>query len=266
MPPKHVRLVPNLSITALQYKLDKELCMWYSLRAINYWGSGRLELQSAVYALKLWFHYPKSSAYRILDSGNGVFWKIQPSRDINRLQIQIQSLKQVAEYLNTDCDRNFVEITVHDFVGDGKNRVARQRGCLYSTFHPPLGAKALPISRASITEATGVNRRTQQRYDRYAVERTANFANNQDVDGRIIPILELVDGKSRQWPIHKRLGNTYHCRGYRSRAGMLQKVNAALGRFFMTGRSYFKYPRRQEDPYLMPCWSAQSLWCAVINL
>jgi len=59
---------------------------------------------------------------------------------------------------------------------------------------------------------------------------------------------------------------------------MLQKVNAALGRsfkrgearfpkrFFMTGRSYFKYPRRQEDPYLMPCWSAQSLWCAVINL
>ncbi|HUT17477.1 MAG TPA: hypothetical protein VMW84_04180, partial [Acidobacteriota bacterium] len=84
----------------------------------------------------------------------------------------------------------------HDFVGDGKNRVARQRACLYSTFHPPLGAESRPISRASITKATGVNRRTQQRYDRYAVERKANFAYRQDDFGKIRPIKELVDGKS----------------------------------------------------------------------
>jgi len=44
MIPKTIHLVPKISIAALQAKLDKQLAMWYCLRAINQWGSGRLAM------------------------------------------------------------------------------------------------------------------------------------------------------------------------------------------------------------------------------
>ena len=69
-----IRLVPKLSIAALRRGLDKELAMWYCLRAINCWGSGRLDLEAAVAGLIAIFGYSKSTAYRILGNGDGVFW------------------------------------------------------------------------------------------------------------------------------------------------------------------------------------------------
>ena len=64
MPPRTVvRLVPELSIAALKSKRDKELCLWLCLRAINYWGSGHLELETAVASLKTFFGYSESSVY-----------------------------------------------------------------------------------------------------------------------------------------------------------------------------------------------------------
>jgi len=263
MPPSKVRLVPTLSIAALQRGLDKELALWLCLRAINYWGSGRLELQTAIDALTIWFHYSKSTAYRILGSGAGIFWDERPIRGISRFQIKIYSLKKVAGYFDTRCGRYFLEISPRDFVGDGKTRVSRQRSWLYASFHKPEGTKSLPISRASITEATGVNRRSQQRYDKIAVNSVPNFADWQDADGNIAPIFDLVDGKARQWVVHKRLGNTYYCRAQRSAVGMLRKVNAAvsqsfkrgeacyLRRFFHTAKSFLKCHQRHEEPFIL---------------
>jgi len=43
-----IRLVPKLSIAALRAELDKELARWYCLRAINHWGSGRLDPEDTV--------------------------------------------------------------------------------------------------------------------------------------------------------------------------------------------------------------------------
>ena len=124
MSPRTIRLVPNLSIAALQRGLDKELAMWYCLRAINSWGSGHLELQIAVDALNLWFHYSKSTAYRILGSGDGIFWEKRSISGINRLQIEIYGLKKVARYFDTRCGRYFLELSPPDFVGAGNNRVS----------------------------------------------------------------------------------------------------------------------------------------------
>lgn len=45
---KTIRIVPNISLAALQAKLDKQLAMWYCLRTINQWGSGRLDMEYAV--------------------------------------------------------------------------------------------------------------------------------------------------------------------------------------------------------------------------
>jgi hypothetical protein len=206
----------------------------------------------AIEALALHFHYSRSTAYRILNSGDGILWEKRYISVTSRPQIKIYGLKKVARYFDTRCGRYFLEISSQDFVGTGDNRVSTQRSWLYASFHKPEGTTAQPISRASIQEATRVNRRSQQRYDKATVVRVANHAYAEDVAGRATPILELVDGKCRQWWVHKRLGNTYHCRAQRSASGMLRKVNAAVGqsfkreeacfpkRFFMTARSYVR--------------------------
>ena len=64
-----IRIVPGLSVAALKAKLSKELALWYCLRAINDWGSGRLDQTKAIYALTHNFNYSKSAAYR--DENNG---------------------------------------------------------------------------------------------------------------------------------------------------------------------------------------------------
>ena len=81
--------------------------MLYCLRTINQWGSGYLDLEYAVKSLVAEFGYSRSASYRILGSGDGLFWKIQPLRNLNRLQIQIQGLKQVAKYFNTYMQLRF---------------------------------------------------------------------------------------------------------------------------------------------------------------
>lgn len=261
--PSTIRIVPHLSTAALQHGLDKELALWYCLRAINYWGSGRLDLEYSVKALTDWFGYSRSTAYRILNAGDGVFWDKRPLQKINRLQIQIYGLQKVARYFGIRCGRYFLEISHQDFVGGGSNRVSLQRAWLYASFHKPQGTKALPISRAAIQVATGVNRRSQQRYDRIAVRRVPNFVNQYDFKGKLIPILGFVQGKSQEWLVHKRLGNTYHCRANRGATGMLRKLNTALKqslekgeacfskRFFITARGFIRCKRRAPDPLIL---------------
>ena len=139
----------------------------------------------------------------------------------------------------------------------------RQRAWLYASFHKPQGTSSLPISRTAIQEATSINRRSQQRFDKITTIRVANYACRQDASGEITPLVEIVDGKSRQWKIHKRFGNTYYCRARRGSTGMLRKLRTAsrqscirdeacrLKRFFTTARSYIKCPHKHDDPYII---------------
>ena len=136
------------------------------------------------------------------------------------------------------------------------------------------------MSRASIQEATGVNIRSQQRYDRIASIRVASYANKEDTRGEVIPIIEVFSGKSRQWLIHKRLGNTYYCRAHRGHKGMLRMVRAAvrqsliegeacnLRRFFTTAKSYAKCLLRHDDPFIMVkptrrLFTGRVEWCRI---
>lgn len=271
-----IRLMPGLSVAALKAKVDKELALWHCLRAINHWGSGRLGQSKAIHALTHNFNYSKSAAYRILNEGFGEFWDIR-ERNGSRT-IYLHSLEKMARYFSTRCGRYFLEIPVEDFVGNGKNRVATQRSWLYASFHKPEGIQAQPISRASIQQATGVNRRSQQRYDEVASIRVPNYADRQDARGKVVPIIEAVSGKNRQWLVHKRLGNTYHCRARRGPEGMLRKVKAALvqslnrgeacqrKRFFFTARAYLKCPNRHPEPYVLVSHKdrlqpGRSEWC-----
>ncbi|MBA7551996.1 hypothetical protein ES705_44547 [subsurface metagenome] len=75
--PLFVRLFPELSVAALKAGLDKELALWYELRAINANGSSRLVLNDALAALVEHFDYTQSTAYRLLKAGKGKLWDIK---------------------------------------------------------------------------------------------------------------------------------------------------------------------------------------------
>jgi hypothetical protein len=291
--PFSVRSYPGLSATALKADLDKDLALWYELRSINDNGSSRLLLNDALAALVKHFDYTQSTAYRLLQAGDGKLWDIKrpplvthdalyKSRRKRRLPfwtgylsegqannstktpspvIQIKGLREVAEYLGTYPGRA-VEIRASDFRG----RQAKT-AWLYASFFKPDGVRAKPISRDSIKAATGVLIRQQRRYDKAAgIKRVANFAFQQDGQGKLTPIRHLVDGKSRQWLKDRRLGNTYHSRALQAPRGMTKRVNAELGhrsfnsgeascvsnkRFFFSARSLVRSPERANEAFIL---------------
>ncbi len=260
-----IKLYPELSAAALKAGLDKELALWYELRAINDNGSSRLLLNDALAALVSSFGSSEPTIYRLLKAGKGKFCDIRGSKLSGgfggRSVIKIESLERVAEYLGTYPGRP-VEIKASDFRG----RRAKT-AWLYASFFKPEGSRAKPISRDSIEAATGVERRQQQRYDKVAgIRRVANFACQVDNQGTLTPIRHLVNGKSQQWLKDRRLGNTYHSRALRAHRGMTKRINAKLRhrslnqdkasvvsnkRFFFTARSLIRSPERQKEAFLL---------------
>ncbi|GAI64587.1 unnamed protein product, partial [marine sediment metagenome] len=260
--PSFIKLIPELSVAALKAGLDKELALWYELRAINVTGCGRLLLIDALAALVKHFDYSERTAYRLLQAGDGRFWGISqtpwmPSSSV----VKIYSLKRVAERFSTSVFRlsRPVEVPAQSF----KGRRAK-RALLYASFFKPDGSRAKPISRDSIEAATGVKRRQQQRYDKVAgIKRVANFAYQQDSQGKLTPIRWLVNGKSRQWLKDRRLGNTYYSRAIKAHRGMIKKINAELQRslyrdearlpkrFFLSARSLIRSSVRDNEAFLL---------------
>ncbi len=263
--PSFVRLIPELSAAALKAGLDKELALWYELRAINVTGCGRLVLNDVVADQVKYFGYSEATAYRLLKAGDGKLWDIYQTPWLPGLsQVKIKGLYQVAEYLNTWVGRPWVgrpvEVRAADFKGSRANKTA----WLYASFFKPDGVRAKPVSRDSIEDATGVKRRQQQRYDQVAgIKRVANFAFYQNDKGVLAPLRHLVDGKFRQWLKDRRLGNTYHSRALQASRGMTKRVNAELQRslicgearlpkrFFLSARSLIRSPERDNEAFLL---------------
>lgn len=280
-----VKLIPGLSIAALKAKRDKELALWYELRAINVTGCGSLVLNDAVAALVCSFGYSVPTAYRLLRAGHGQLWDIVspspatrakhsysdvPTGSLGKGQsyfsiktpssvIKIYGLFRVAEWFNISAVGRPVEVKASDFRGRGT-----KRAWLYASFHKPEECPANPMSRHSITVATSTPRRQQQRYDKAArVKRVANFAFAQD-GNKMAPILDLVTGKSKQWTVVRRLGNTYHSRALKAHVGMTKKINSEFRqrslirgearlptRFFMSARSLISSPVRDEEAFVL---------------
>ncbi len=263
--PLFVKLYPGLSVAALKAGLDKELAMWYELRAINDNGSSRLLLNDALAALVSSFGYSEPTIYRLLKAGKGKFWDIRGSKLSGgfrgRSIVKIEGLYQVAQYLNTSGVGRAVEVAARVFRGRGV-----KAAWLYASFFKPDGSRAKPISRDSIRAATGILRRQQKRYDKVAgIKRVANFACQQDDQGKLTRIRHLVDGKSRQWLKDRRLGNSYHSRALKAHKGMTKKVNAelrhrsfnlgeatgVLKRFFLSARSLIRSSERDNEAFLL---------------
>lgn len=259
--PHFIKLIPELGVAALKAKVDKELALWFELRSINPWGSGRLLLNDALAALVSSFGYSEKTAYRLLRAGDGKPWGIYQSPAVEgRSVIKIYSLYRVAAWLNTSSLSRPVEIRASDF----KGRRAK-RAWLYASFFKPEGSRAKPISRGSIEAATGVLRRQQKRYDKVAgIKRVANFAFQQDGQGKLTPIRHLVDGKSQQWLKDRRLGNTYYSRALKAHRGMTKRINGdlrqrslirdearLLKRFFLSAKSLVRSSVRDKEAFIL---------------
>lgn len=204
LPDYKVRLVADLSAAAFRTKQDKELALWHCLRALNINGSGYLKADQDTFdQLREVFGYSRRTAFRLLSMGEGVFWtRISTKRGS---VIKIQGLKSVFLYLNSPMNNTarFYEVEAGRF-----NTFKRRRLALWASMAKPKGIKCHPVSRASLEDYTGTQRRTQQRRDKESVvKRTACWRPEYE---------------------QPRMGNKYHNDQFMMRKGMLPRIRREL--------------------------------------
>lgn len=248
-----LKLYPELSSAALRGKLRREVALWYELRAINHSGSGWLNFADAISALVSVYGYQRRTVITILKSGDAIFWRLHRNTSGSRVsKIEIYGLYKVAWYFGTSHLSRPVFVPTHEWI---KNR----RPWLYASFFKSRASKKVrPISRDSIRAATGVSKRQQRRYELTArIRRITNFAFYEPG----VPMLVVVDGKSRQWEIVRQLGNIYLSPATSAPLGTVRKVNRRLRslfsdearqrRFFFTPRAALQARAKDNDPFLI---------------
>lgn len=156
------------------------------------------------------------------------FWEIYNRTEpdgTTRTRVKIWGVKTVCKYLGTYKPSRHVEISVADFPKRGKKALLWSTGA-----YKPIGLEVNPISRQSLEEKTGIERRKQQRWDKAANtlrgETTAKYQDRQSYKYR--PLTQEIVTKSGRYRIKKHLGNIYHSRADRSHKGQLRKVGQAL--------------------------------------
>ncbi|MBA7701710.1 hypothetical protein ES703_110455 [subsurface metagenome] len=96
------------------------------------------------------------------------------------------------------------------------------------------------------------------------IKRVANFACQQDNQGKLFPMLHLVEGKCKGWWKHRRLGNSYNSRALKAPRGMTKRIGAELRhrslervearlpkRFFLTPGRLIKCSVRDNEAFLL---------------
>lgn len=210
-----VRMVPDLSAAAFRTKRDKELALWHALRALNTSGSGYIYLDEALEGLTGVFGYGIRTVFRILARGESQFWqRIDRKRGT---VIQIYGLRIICLMFGTSL---FNITRFHEVPAERFNTMRYRRLALWQSIHKPKGIKANPISRQSIEEYTGIQKRQQIRYD-------------QDSEVRRTPCYRP------EHPDQKRLPNIYHNHHEPGHKGMLPKVRRFL-KSFKTGEALGK--------------------------
>jgi len=163
-----LRFVPTLNLATLKARphQDKQLLLWYCLRAIDTTGRGVLDQEQAVDILKASFGYQRQTAYKHLRAGNDIYWRKHTTRKGQRIII-LHSLLRVAQHLQADIRGRecFLELPASGLPLSGQAQA--RRALLYNTaaYKPFPAHRNYPISRKSLEERTGIEARQQRRYD-----------------------------------------------------------------------------------------------------
>lgn len=221
-----VRLIPALNIAALEQGYDKELLFWYLLRWIDKSGTGRIPLELAYQVLveKLRY-YSYRGFYRVLASGELKLWK---QYENGHSRIEIKGLKQVSEWFNTLPD-TFVSIDITEI--PGSDNLQARRALLWNTgAYKPIGKEVNPISRASLVDKTGIDRRRQQRYDAVIdTDRQETIVKYRDSKNHVYRVKKeprITTAGLLELPVQ--LGNKYHSKATLSHRGMTHKIAKAM--------------------------------------
>ncbi len=244
-----VKLYPQISVTALNLGKDKEIALWYALRAVATTGSGKIDVALARERLK--GQYTRSNFYRTLRRGEGEFWEIVEGDRGPR--ISLYGADKVALFFEIAYLSRPHSIPLEKFGSTVKQR----RAWLYTSLFKPDDPHPKPISRLSIEEATGVERKRQRRYEKSAgVKRYPNFATSRNeqqsaavmedhrpVDfiyagenrgGELSPAWMIVKSSSKkdmrltEYKKQRRLGNTYISGMAPAGKSLVKKVNKKL--------------------------------------
>ncbi len=217
LPSFSVRLYPQFCQETLKADKDKEYSLWSVLRAHDSWGQGRLDQSRTVNHLTEEGVYSRRSLYRLLKSGEGIFWGIDPT--IKGGAIRMHGLQAVADYFDLPHLSSPQEVPIKKFKTLGK-----RRAWVYSVGNcKPVDSPAFsnPISRLSIQDKTGIEKRQQTRYEkRVEVKRRAAFMANDHPN-------PSEPGQSVR-RTDQRLGNIYRNRASSCPKGMTRKVNRTL--------------------------------------
>lgn len=223
-----VRLSADLSAAAFRSKVTNELCLWYALRSINQpLGNGWISLSKAKERLIQDFNFSPTTLDRLLSRSNGKF--IELLYNNRRSTIRFCSLAKVVRWFGIAqvTQRHWREVPVDKF-----NGVAKRHSQLYASIFHPLGVKANPITRETITEMTGLSKMQQRRYDSLAHIRRVSGAVVYEKDGPLggreyIPVkMEVFTKAKGARSINRRAPNIYYTQQQPSSKGMLGKVRS----------------------------------------
>ncbi len=212
-----LKTYPELNLASLRLGYDITLVTWYQLKYLDTTSDGFISFKSALKGLQKYFGYSKQTAYNLLNDGQLCFEIFRNKR--NRKTIRLFGLKTVA--LNFKVYHYSLAAII-----EVNKETTRQtyRGLLFDTYFKDVRynnyKQINPLDRQTIEDETGIDTRTQQRYNKVA---QTVVRPNYSTD--------IAKYKSKR-TIHycaKQLPNTFVAHSEKVLAkGQLHKINRAL--------------------------------------
>jgi hypothetical protein len=240
----NIRLQADISAAGIRAGQEKLIALWYILRSINLSGSGVIDKDCAIELLMREFNYARATAYAYLRAGEGLYWQSVDASGRARIAIYGLSRVLVCMGLNKATDSHWREVSQAKFNTPGQRRAELYASCL-----KPDEVKGNPISRASITQFTGLSKSAQRRreIEGKGIKRVANFAKNMDGD----PISATYEAKSKAYHMQQRLPNSYRTKQAPSNKGQIKKAFKRAARSLLAREAqstlkkvFFKGPRK----------------------
>ena len=205
-----IKLYPDVALGMLRQEKAAAGRIWLLLRHLDEAGRGWIEIDAARERLTRkdspWRVCGRRQLRNLLNAGEDIFWTRRNGR------IWLKSAAKTAQALGvTRLQNRPVALPVSTLLGT----IGEVRAHLYASFHS--GRTDAPISRAALEEISGMQRRTQRRYERTArVRRRRNFAIGGPAAGE--------KGEERAW----RQGNAaFQLKDYQGKQGAAGKTYLA---------------------------------------
>lgn len=229
---QNIRMIRELNLAALDQQKDKQLLLWYILRAISntaYQGYGIIDYKTARHICLNQFGYTSPTFDRHFWLGKGKLFHDFKDRDKNGKiishRIKIYGPQKAFEYLDTYTAKRWVDIEAC------KVAELPRKALLYNVgAYRPFGTGRYnaPVSRQSLKEITKVNIRTQRRYDNQVdTDKVETKVKNYDTatHKRFAQKILVTAAKGKKIRITRQLGNIYISHATQSSKGMVRKIS-----------------------------------------